>query len=192
MSRPIAYSVVELFNSIQGEGRYSGTAAFFVRLAGCNLSCDFCDTDHRERERLTATEIAGEASRIGSKIAVITGGEPLMQDISPIVDALKAVGKRVHVETNGTYWNRRGADWVTCSPKREAAYQYECGADELKYVVDSGFSFGVIDSAFAGDIYLQPESNEPAAIRRIQHYILHEGGERCKLSLQLHKLTAMR
>ncbi|MEF2643691.1 MAG: 7-carboxy-7-deazaguanine synthase QueE, partial [Paramuribaculum sp.] len=113
------YRVNEIFYSLQGEGFFTGSAAVFVRLSGCNRACAFCDTDHRAFTLMTADEIVAIASKYESRFVVVTGGEPLLQLDDALVGALKAAGFFVAVETNGTLPVPQGVDWVTCSPKEK-------------------------------------------------------------------------
>ena len=113
--------VNEIFYSLQGEGVFTGTAAIFVRLAGCNLHCDFCDTKHEDYTIFTEEEIVKAISDYPAKHVVITGGEPTLQLTHSLVDRLHEVGKFVQIETNGSIaldtdleWS---IDWITCSPK---------------------------------------------------------------------------
>jgi 7-carboxy-7-deazaguanine synthase len=122
MDDPV-YPVVEMFASVQGEGLWVGEPMAFVRLAGCNLSCEFCDTDHSLRFLLHVSDIVAGLSTMARKSELhrvcVTGGEPTIHDLRPLLSELKALGWRVHLETNGT----RGLDinelpdWVTVSPK---------------------------------------------------------------------------
>lgn len=148
------YKVNEIFYSLQGEGRWSGTPMVFLRLAGCNLKCPFCDTDFSSFREMTIDEILAEidiaggnggcgdscccgmnTSRCGK--VLITGGEPSLQMDVMMVEALHGRGYRVHVETNGTRELPAGIDWITMSPKKdwipgaEPVIDY---ADELKLV----------------------------------------------------------
>ncbi len=156
------YPVNEMFFSVQGEGYYSGRPAVFIRLSGCNLACDFCDTDHTAKQEMTVDEIkekalelfplhSYEALRNGilsSAFCVITGGEPTIHNLEPLTTALKSCGFCIAVETNGT-GNRqllqllRGGfvDWVTVSPKPSYDYSakstmYLETASEIKIVFD--------------------------------------------------------
>ena len=116
--------VNEIFYSLQGEGAFTGTAAIFVRLAGCNLHCDFCDTKHEDYTIFTEEEIVKAISDYPAKHVVITGGEPTLQLTHSLVDRLHEVGKFVQIETNGSIALdtdlERSIDWITCSPKSKS------------------------------------------------------------------------
>ena len=109
--------VNETFVSLQGEGYFTGTPAFFLRLSGCNLKCPFCDTQHQSFTEMSEEEIVEEACRHKLRHIVITGGEPALQLTKSLVDKLHEAGFFVQVETNGTLPLPEGVDWVTVSPK---------------------------------------------------------------------------
>ncbi len=111
--------ISEIFYSIQGEGFHSGRSAIFVRLAGCNLSCRFCDTEHNIKSRLSTDNILEHCKTFPSKFVVITGGEPTLQSegLNILTRQLQQAGYFVAVETNGTTEMELSADWVTVSPK---------------------------------------------------------------------------
>ena len=109
--------VNETFISLQGEGHFTGTPAFFLRLSGCNLRCPFCDTKHQSFSEMSEEEIVAEASRHLPRHIVITGGEPALQLTQSLVDKLHQAGFFIQIETNGTLPLPKGIDWVTCSPK---------------------------------------------------------------------------
>ena len=120
------YPVSELFTSIQGEGFHTGTPAHFIRLAGCNLNCEWCDTDHSERERLTPEQIVERLHLKRSEVTmvVLTGGEPTIHDLVPLLKTLREQNKIkvIAIETNGTHVEKwleyREFDvWITLSPK---------------------------------------------------------------------------
>ena len=138
-------AISEIFYSIQGEGFYSGKAAIFVRLAGCNLSCNFCDTDFSLQRRLSAEEILQEISEYPCAFVVLTGGEPTVQKEAAwgLVKLLQAHDYYVAMETNGTKNETLGVDWVTVSPKlsQQGKWLLKQG-DELKLVYeDQDLSF---------------------------------------------------
>jgi 7-carboxy-7-deazaguanine synthase len=148
----MAYAVKEIFYTLQGEGRNAGRAAVFCRFAGCNLwsgreqdrasaVCTFCDTDFVGADagkftsaRALAAAIAAEwAGGEARKMVVLTGGEPLLQLDTALIEALHAVGFEIAVETNGTIAPPPGIDWLCVSPKADAPLAISAG-DELKLV----------------------------------------------------------
>lgn len=128
--------VNEIFYSLQGEGHWTGTAAVFVRLSGCNRRCAFCDTDFSASTEMSEEEIVGEVLKYPASVVVVTGGEPALQLTQSLVDRLHLARRRVHVETNGSLPLPEGIDWVTCSPK-EPPYGITY-IDELKLVLTPG------------------------------------------------------
>lgn len=146
---PRVYAVTEIFRSLQGEGAWAGTRVVFVRFAGCNLACAWCDTPVRVTDTLTADEIVARvaaAEPYAPSVVVLTGGEPLLQVDAALVTALRAAfpGVRLHLETNGTRPLNVTLDWVAVSPKlarpealAEAAYNAKF-AHEVKVVLGPG------------------------------------------------------
>ncbi len=200
--------IVEVFPSVQGEGLRQGEATIFVRLAGCNLRCRFCDTKSAwtggrpmtRGEVLAATREARRA--FPAAWACLTGGEPLLQDISGLVRDLKGEGLRVQVETNGTVDRLLPVDWYTVSPKPK---DYSCRprfrktAKEVKLVVTRDLTYDVVARLRAEfpketPVILQPESNRPASARRAFEILgrsLKDGLPNIRLSCQLHKLLEL-
>lgn len=152
----MTYTVKEMFYTLQGEGANAGRPAVFCRFSGCNLwsgreqdrahaICSFCDTDFVGTNGVngakfrTAIDLADQAislwpdRQIGAPLIVCTGGEPLLQIDTPLIDALHAVGFEIAVETNGTLPAPTGIDWICVSPKAEAELLQTTG-DELKLV----------------------------------------------------------
>lgn len=176
------YAVNEIFCSLQGEGYHTGTAAVFLRLSGCNRACPFCDTDHRASTPMTAQAIAEACSAYTPRHIVVTGGEPLLQLDDALLDALKAKGFYIQIETNGSLPAPSGVDWVTCSPKTPP-YAID-RVDELK-IVYQGQDVEALAALFGTDRrYLQPCSGSNTA--DVVAYILNHPWWR--LSLQTHKL----
>lgn len=153
------YLINEIFYSLQGEGRWAGRAAIFIRFSGCNLQCPFCDTDFKSYEKMTAREILRKLLDYSEcNFVVLTGGEPTLQVTVEFVNMLHANGYYVAMETNGTREVPCNVDWVTVSPK--AAYVengsvWVTNAEEVKVVYDGEHEpdmFGIT----AEEYYIQP------------------------------------
>ncbi|MFT4522632.1 MAG: 7-carboxy-7-deazaguanine synthase [Bacteroidia bacterium] len=136
-----ALPVMEEFYTIQGEGFHTGRAAYFIRLAGCDVGCVWCDVKeswHTEGyPTKTPEELALRASAQPSEIVVITGGEPAMYDLTALCFELHKVGKKVHIETSGAHPIRGSFDWICFSPKKFKAPIDEAAgmAHELKVII---------------------------------------------------------
>lgn len=133
--------IMEQFYSVQGEGFYSGRPAFFIRLAGCDVGCVWCDVkeswDAEEHEIKAIDSIAKEVQETNADFVVITGGEPAMYDLTELTKALKAINCYLAIETSGVYELSGEIDWVCFSPKKfkaphESIY---AKAHELKVIV---------------------------------------------------------
>ena len=133
--------VVETFHSVQGEGFWTGVNAFFIRLAGCDVGCPWCDTKHSwpmaHHPTRAVEDLVTEAIAANPFMVVITGGEPLMHDLQGLTNDLHTAQLRVHLETSGSHPLRGQFDWISLSPKRykpplEEIYSH---ADELKVVI---------------------------------------------------------
>jgi organic radical activating enzyme len=209
MRRPPTLKTTEIFASVQGEGLRQGEPTIFVRLSGCNRRCDFCDTKKAWRGgRETPVEkIAGEVLRLrlGSPAewVCLTGGEPLAQDVRPLVRRLHEEGLKVQVETNGTFPPEPGADWLTVSPK-PPDYDFHPGflkrAREVKLVVCRTLTLDTVRTMRAifppaTPLILQPQSNT-AWSRKKALMILQDAGRSgltgIRLSVQLHKVYGLR
>lgn len=118
----IKYPVMEHFYTIQGEGFYAGHAAYFIRLGGCNVGCVWCDVkeswDADQHPQIAVKDLLIKVQESGSPICVITGGEPFMYDLNPIIHTFKENNIRVHIETSGAYPVSGDADWICLSPKK--------------------------------------------------------------------------
>jgi organic radical activating enzyme len=199
--------ITEIFHSIQGEGFHAGTSAVFIRGTGCNLACDFCDTDFSPREKLTPEAILERISLFPCRFVVLTGGEPTIQarGFRALVDLLHARGYYVTLETNGSSADTLGADWVTVSPKLSQRGTWVLKrAQELKLVYESqDLEFYERDSHFQ-HYFLQPKeirtapwgggerdlSGTRAEWEKTARAVL--GNPRWKLSIQLHKELGLR
>lgn len=187
--------LAEIFYSIQGEGAYSGTPAVFVRLAGCNLSCDFCDTDYSVKFFASVEEAVARVRDVAADcpMVILTGGEPLAQrEALALVEALRRDGRRVHIESNGTIYTELPADvWLCVSPKERADKRMIARANELKLIVDKRVpEEWLADANEEQVLLLQPEGNKPKNIEIALEYIKAHP-KRLRLSLQTHKLIGV-
>jgi organic radical activating enzyme len=189
--------VMEQFYTIQGEGKFTGHAAYFIRLAGCDVGCVWCDVKESwEAEgypRYSVEELARLASKAPANIVVITGGEPAMYDLTDLCDALHAVGKRAHIETSGAHPVRGNFDWITFSPKKFKAPLEESAklANELKVVVfnKSDFDWAKQHAETVPDdclLYLQPEWSKREAIQPLMVEFVKQNTQ-WQIGLQTHK-----
>jgi len=193
----VQYPVMEHFYTLQGEGLHTGKAAYFIRLGGCDVGCVWCDVkdswDADKHPKMSVQEIVNIASSHPGRIAVITGGEPAMHDLSPLCDALHEAGFKVHIETSGAHPLSGKLDWVTLSPKKfKAPLQANMsGASELKIVLYNkwDFAWAELYAQKVGPdcrLYLQPEwSKKEKIVPQIIEYIQEH--PQWQLSLQTHK-----
>jgi 7-carboxy-7-deazaguanine synthase len=189
--------VMESFYTIQGEGFYQGNAAYFIRLAGCDVGCVWCDVkeswDENEHPKISIEEIVERAKSSGSKIAVITGGEPAMYDLSLLTSELKKANLHTNIETSGAYPLTGTWDWVCLSPKKFKAPHASVfeKADELKIIVYNKSDFDWAEEHAAKvktscELFLQPEwSREKEMVPLIIEYV--KKNPKWKISLQIHK-----
>jgi 7-carboxy-7-deazaguanine synthase len=187
--------LAEIFYSIQGEGAHTGTPAVFVRLAGCNLSCDFCDTDYSLKFFASVDEVAARVGELGGECptVILTGGEPLAQrEALDLIEALRRDGRRVHIESNGTLYTNLPQDvWLCVSPKERVDARMLARANELKVVVDERIPEEWLARANPEQaIFLQPEGNKPKNVTLALDYIKAHPS-RLRLSLQTHKFIGV-
>lgn len=192
-----ALPVMEAFYTLQGEGFHQGKAAYFIRLGGCDVGCHWCDVkeswDQEKHPHLSVSQIVETARQYPAKIAVITGGEPLMHDLSTLTNALQQAGFHTHIETSGAYPLSGSWDWICLSPKKfKAPLPSLCEkADELKIIIyhQSDFAWAEKYAALVKNsckLYLQPEWNRAAKmLPLIIDYI--KAFPQWELSLQIHK-----
>jgi len=191
------YDLVEIFESLQGEGRNLGRPCVFVRFAGCNLRCPWCDTDVKSRFSLSRDDLLKEICAFKAKSVILTGGEPtLVKEMSELVAALKEAGCWIGVETNGTI----AADWlgsvdyVACSPKRGATLALTA-ADEVRVVAEDEktceFCRDLKKRIAATDYYVSPCDHAGEIDFATAKSVLSQL-DGWSLSVQLHKLLGFR
>ena len=171
--------VNEIFYTLQGEGAHTGTAAVFLRFAGCNLTCSFCDTQHETYTLMSEEEIVIAINKFPSTWVVITGGEPTIQLTASLIHKLHAIGKKVQIETNGTINPPSNADWITVSPKFEYCKRAEIKAErinELKVVYDRTNNMSAYETIQADHYFLQPcdlqdETKNKEIVNQVIEYI---------------------
>lgn len=189
--------VMEQFLSLQGEGKHTGQVAYFIRLAGCDVGCVWCDVKeswNADQHAIRGVDdLVHDAIYSGSPHIVITGGEPSMHDLTDLTHKLRTAGLQVWLETAGVNPLRGEFDWVCLSPKKFKAPLAEClsMANEFKVVVyhpsDLQWAQGFMDNLSKDCLlYVQPEWDKrhcisPLLVRYIQE------NPKWKLSLQTHK-----
>lgn len=182
----------DIFCSLQGEGRNTGRAAIFIRFAGCNLHCSFCDTQFNEYREMTDEQILNEIAQYPSRFVVLTGGEPTLQVDEPFLQLLHAHGYEIAMESNGTKQPPKGIDWLTCSPKGKVAISH---CNELKCIFDGDASHIITYGIEAEYYYLQPcdvgDAQRNAHITAACIAYIEQHPE-WRLSLQTHKLIGFK
>ncbi len=187
--------IMEAFCTIQGEGFHTGTATYFIRTGGCDVGCPWCDVKESwEAEKHTLIDVDEIVKNINTKIAVITGGEPLMWNLDLLTTKLHQNDIRTHIETSGAYTISGNWDWFTLSPKKrklptEEAYKT---ANELKIIIlnDNDFRFAEKQAQKVTAnclLYLQPEWEKREQIMpKIIQYV--KENPKWRISLQTHKI----
>jgi len=188
--------LAEVFYSVQGEGTHTGTPAVFVRLAGCNLSCKFCDTDYALKFMATVEDVVARVRAEGGDcpMVILTGGEPTAQvECLALIDALRHDGRRIHIESNGTIDVSLPADvWLTVSPKERLHPVMAARANEAKLIVDGRIPAEWADAFPAKTpLFLQPEGNKPRNVELAVNAV-KASPARYRLSLQSHKFIGVR
>ena len=188
---------MESFYSIQGEGTHTGIPSYFIRLAGCDVNCHWCDVkdswDIHDNQYKTVKEIVNDVIKTPAEIIIITGGEPLIHDLTDLTAALKETNKKIHLETSGAHPISGTFDWICFSPKKfkKPLDDFFEISDELKIII-----FNDSDFKWAEDI-LKKIKNNPELIfqpewsrskknnSKILEYI--KKNPKWRISLQTHK-----
>jgi len=188
---------MEAFYTLQGEGYHQGKAAYFIRLGGCDVGCVWCDVkeswDANAHPIKTITEIVSDAKNFLARLVVVTGGEPLLHDLTELTNALHKAGFQTNIETSGSSPLTGNWDWICLSPKKFKAPLPEIlqKADELKVVIfnKSDFKWAEKYAALVSKnckLYLQPEWDKASTVTpSIIDYI--KSHPQWELSLQIHK-----
>ncbi len=195
------YPINEIFYSLQGEGRFAGRPAVFVRMSGCNLKCPFCDTDHSKKTMMPATDILNCILAYHCNYVVLTGGEPSLFIDDELISLLKKHYLYIAIETNGTHKLPKGIDWVTLSPKQHISKQAKVtlkSCNEMKIVWEDRSDMAeIIDNYFIsidcgiGNYYVQPcdignADMNKKLMRQVIDFCLNNS--EWSISIQLHKI----
>jgi len=209
MPAPPTLKIIEIFPSIQGEGMRQGEPTVFVRLAGCDRRCSFCDTKYAWEggEDYAVDKVLENVRRIRRRFPArwvcLTGGEPFMQDVRLLVRLLKRDNCRVQVETNGTRYYTTEADWITISPKPKEYLvrpEFQRLAKEVKLVVTRELDLAAIRRIRAAfqtriPVLLQPESNRRWSQKQALRLLKQASAanlDNIRFSVQLHKIIGLR
>ena len=192
-----SFPVMESFYSIQGEGTHSGKPSYFIRLAGCDVNCDWCDVkdswDIDSSQYKSIDEITNEINKFSTDLVIITGGEPLMHNLTDLTSALKKLGKKIHIETSGTHPVSGNFDWICFSPKKfkKPLDEFFKMSNELKIIIskDSDFIWAeylLRQIKNKPELILQAEWSKSEIINpKILDYI--KSNPKWRISLQTHK-----
>lgn len=196
VEKGLALPVMEHFYSLQGEGIHSGRAAYFIRLAGCDVGCHWCDVkaswtvaEHPVYDLEAVVNLVDPRA----SIVVITGGEPLLYELKPLTQALRKRGFETHLETSGAYPLRGEWDWICLSPKKRKPplEQAVLNADELKCIIYNQSDYTFAEACAKGvkqgcHRLLQPEwSRRQAVLPALIQYV--KRNPKWRVSLQTHK-----
>ena len=188
---------MESFYSIQGEGTHSGKPSYFIRLAGCDVNCDWCDVkdswDIDSSQYKSIDEITNEIKKFSTDLVIITGGEPLMHNLTDLTSALKKLGKKIHIETSGTHPVSGYFDWICFSPKKfkKPLDEFFKISNELKIIISKDSDFRWAEYLLGQiknkpELILQAEWSKSEIINpKILDYI--KSNPKWRISLQTHK-----
>jgi organic radical activating enzyme len=200
------YLVKEMFGpTLQGEGAHAGRPCVFLRFAGCNQECSWCDTDFAPEgaTRHTADEIVARLLELDthrSRMVVVTGGEPTLQWDAPLSDAIRNTGFRVHMESNGTRSLAGNVDWLTVSPKPQfltpsLSLANDLPVNELKVIIDDTVDDKALNRYEAQyrceHYFAQPCMDVHYDAHLAKTLALVQTHPRWRLSLQLHKILGV-
>ena len=192
-----SFPVMESFYSIQGEGTHSGKPSYFIRLAGCDVNCDWCDVkdswDIDSSQYKSIDEITNEIKKFSTDLVIITGGEPLMHNLTDLTSALKKLGKKIHIETSGTHPVSGYFDWICFSPKKfkKPLDDFFKMSNELKIIISKDSDFRWAEYLLRQiknkpELILQAEWSKSEIINpKILDYI--KINPKWRISLQTHK-----
>lgn len=187
---------MEHFYTIQGEGKHTGKASYFIRIGGCDVGCHWCDVKESwdpDIHPLTEIDEIVKMAVAYSKTIVLTGGEPLMWDLTELTNQLKKENCQIHIETSGAYPLSGKFDWICLSPKKNKLplVEFYSHANELKVIMhnQNDFLFAEEQAKKVNEncaLYLQPEWSKRETITKdIVEYVMQN--PKWKISLQTHK-----
>lgn len=199
------YKINEIFYSLQGEGLWVGTPMLFIRMAGCNYKCEFCDTDYSHKLTLSIEGILKYVRGVPTKDICITGGEPFLQDLNPLVSTLHKKVRSIYIETNGFLLSRikdLGSirPWIVCSPKEPIKEDDWDFVNEFKWLLGDGKDLwkDLIDKNLYHLVawnFIQPVWDKDRE-KRIKNYKdaikLVKENPKLRLSVQLHKFIGIK
>ena len=188
---------METFYTVQGEGAFAGAPAYFIRLAGCDVGCVWCDVkeswDASKHPSIAVDQLAADVINAGAKICVVTGGEPLMHNLDALTQALRNGGVRTHIETSGTSPLSGEWDWITFSPKKFKAplSEFYRASHELKVIINhkSDIEWAAEHAAQMPDQtmrYMQPEWERREAMQTLILDFIRKNTQ-WRISVQTHK-----
>lgn len=204
LKQGLVLPIVEHFYSIQGEGFHTGKAAYFLRIAGCDIGCKWCDEKLASSANLhlypltNVNTIVKEILSVRAKVVVITGGEPMLYNLNPLCDLLKKYKIQTFLETSGTHKLSGKWDWLCLSPKPKTRILkiYYSMADELKVIIETKKDIlwaKAVEKKVRPDckLYLQPEwSKRDNVLPEIISFV--KNNPQWRISLQTHKYMGIR
>lgn len=182
--------VHKIFPTFQGEGPFSGYPAVFIRLAGCNLACKFCDTEFESFDEMSLDFIlqrVEELKQTKSPLIVITGGEPFRQEIGPLCNCLIKLGMKVQIETNGLLYRPIPKEVsIVCSPKNQGFGYRQIRLDILEQCIAIKFIVSAVDDNYSSIAEVgQTEHNIPVYLQPMDEYDVDKNSKNLKLAIEL-------